>query len=54
MLTIIHKPTNSVVSTHAYQVDAERALRVIETVPPSHEITGTAEAPAETVEAPSE
>lgn len=54
MLTIVHKPTETVVSTHAYQVDADRALAVMETIPPSHEITGTPEAPPESVEAPSE
>lgn len=43
MLTIIYKPTNTVVSEHAYQADADRALEVIETNPPSHEIQGEPE-----------
>lgn len=53
MLTIIYKPTGTVVSTHAYQADADLALSVIETTPPSHEIIGTAETPPP-LEAPSE
>jgi hypothetical protein len=43
MLQIIHTPSQTVVSEHAYQSDAERALSVIETNPPSHEITGEPE-----------
>jgi hypothetical protein len=43
MLQIIHKPTNTVVSVHAFQSDADRALSMIETTPPSHEVVGTPE-----------
>lgn len=43
MLSIIYKPTGTVVSEHAYQKDAELALSVIETEPPTHEITGEPE-----------
>jgi MinD superfamily P-loop ATPase len=43
MLTIVYTPTGTVVSTHAYLKDAEAALVVVETTPPSHEITGEPE-----------
>ena len=54
MLTITYKPTNSVVSTHSYMKDAEAALAVIETNPPTHEITGTPEPAPEPTPAPVE
>jgi hypothetical protein len=49
MLQIIYTPTGTVVSEHSYRADADRALATIETYPPSHEITGTAETPPERV-----
>jgi hypothetical protein len=43
MLEIIHISTNTVVSSHAFLADADRALSMIETTPPSHEVVGTPE-----------
>jgi hypothetical protein len=43
MLQIIYTPTGTVVSEHSFLVDAEKALAVIETNPPSHEIIGEPE-----------
>jgi hypothetical protein len=47
MLSIIYKPTGTVVSTHAFEKDAQAALLVIETNPPSHEVIGEEEAVAD-------
>lgn len=48
MLKIVYLPTGTTVSEHAYTADAQQALTVIETTPPSHEIQGEAE-PAQEV-----
>lgn len=43
MLKIINLPTDTVVAEYALMADAETALKVIETTPPTHEIIGTEE-----------
>lgn len=43
MFQIIYIPTNTLVSSYALLADAEQALSVIETNPPSHEITNEPE-----------
>jgi hypothetical protein len=43
MFAIINLPTGNQVSAHTLLADAERALFVIETAPPTHEIVGEPE-----------
>lgn len=45
MFTIIYKPTGTEVSSFLHRKDAEAALEVVETNPPSHEIIGEEENP---------
>jgi hypothetical protein len=43
MFAVIYTPTGTEVSRHSTRLDAERALLVVETLTPSHEIQEVAE-----------
>lgn len=43
MFSVIYIPTGTVVSEHTDLIDAQLALSVAETTPPTHEIIGTPE-----------